>query len=94
MRMRTTTGIFVASNSLHSGLPDQSGHVGSTTRAGLYCRHDECHTIFSDLDDATAHAEELHSRQLLVYTCVIHEVTNAAGEIELATLGNHMTPTP
>jgi hypothetical protein len=66
-----------------SSLADDFPVNGPATQAGLSCRHGQCHAVFSDLDDATAHANECHDGQPMVDTCVIREVTNAVGETEL-----------
>jgi hypothetical protein len=71
--------VCIAMSSLVDDLPVN----GPATQAGISCRHSQCHAVFSDLDDATAHANECHDGHLMVDTCVIREVTNAAGEIEL-----------
>ena len=51
--------------------------------AGLMCRYGECRALFSDLDEASTHANDKHGGKLVVDTCSIREFTNAIGEIEL-----------
>jgi hypothetical protein len=62
------------------------------TLAGLICGHANCGVLFSDLDDAIVHADDLHAGTLVVETCTVREVMSGPGQVNLMrALGDALT---